>query len=164
MQRPASFVRTTGISLVLAASLAAGAEAAPQRWAKIRTTAGFSLDQPVGWQMLAGPSDSLHIISGPCRAEAVIICAGESQIVVTSEPAQRRSPLKVKSCWSLVETKTEDGYSPGNPRSVESVDHLTCTIGDRQFSILESHWKGDKRAASYGRIAIRMAKSLRYPG
>jgi hypothetical protein len=73
-------------------------------------------------------------------------------------------PSRLKSCWSLQESKTQEPPPPGSAESVELGDHLTCTIRDRRFTIRESHWKGDRNAASYGRIAIRMAKSLRYPG
>jgi hypothetical protein len=152
-------------TLAIAASLAIGADAraAPQRWTRVKTAAGFSVDQPVGWQAVsANPLGSLGIVSGRCRAPVVVVCSGEAMIVVSSEPiVAKPTALRSKACWSMEESRTETETYPGS--RMESTE-LSCAIGDRRFRVLEHHWKGDKHAASYGRIAVRMAKSLRYPG
>jgi len=150
------------ITAGLLAGAGAGAQAAPQRWARVVTRTGFSVDQPVGWQTLGTPGERLDIVNGACRREGAVICDGEAEILVRAEPfAARPSALKLKpkSCWSLQETLSQ---TPAAGRWLTN-SQLTCTIGDRRFVILERHWKGDKHAASYGRIAMRMAKSLRYP-
>jgi hypothetical protein len=151
--------------LVFATSLAIGADAqaAPQRWTRVATPAGFSVDQPVGWLALpATPPASMGIVSGRCRATGVVICDGEAMIVVLSEPVVAKpTALRSKACWSMQETRTET-EAPSGPQTQNT--ELSCTIADRRFRIQEHHWKGDKHAASYGRIAMRMAKSLRYPG
>jgi hypothetical protein len=161
-------MRETGLlTLILAVSLAAtvaasgGAQAAPQRWARVVTTAGFALDQPLGWMSVGTATDRVDIVSRGCRQPGVVICDGEAQITVRSEAiVAKPKAIKSKACWSLEEQLSEAGEGPGH-RSQTSV--LTCDIGARRFLIVERHWKGDKRSASYGRIAIRMAKSLRYP-
>jgi hypothetical protein len=157
-------MRKTGLLiLILAASLAMGpaARAAQQRWAHVVTAAGFALDQPLGWMSLAAAPDRVDIVSRGCRQPTVVICDGEARITVRSEAiVAKPKALKSKACWSLEEQLSEADEGPGH-RSQTSV--LTCDIGARRFLIVERHWKGDKRSASYGRIAIRMAKSLRYP-
>ena len=164
MQRRARSMRTTGL-LALATSaalIASGSQAGPQRWTRVMTTAGFTLDQPLGWMSLATAPDRVDIVSRGCRRPALVICDGEAQITVRSEPiVAKPKALKSKACWSLEEQLSEADEGPGH-RSHTRV--LTCDIGPRRFLIVERHWKGDKLAASYGRIAIRMAKSLRYPG
>jgi len=82
------------------------------------------------------------------------------EILVSSEPFGGK-PARIKACWNLTETVSEAEDGPG--RRTE-VSQLSCTIGARRFFIVERHWKGDKHAARYSRIAMRMAKSLRYPG
>jgi hypothetical protein len=162
MQRPASFLRTTGLSLILAASLAAGAQAAPQKWAHVATTAGFALDQPLGWMSIGTAADRVDIVSRGCRQPGITICNGEAEITVRSEAiVAKPKALKSRACWSLEEKLSEADEGPG--RRIQTTE-LSCAIDARRFLIVERHWKGDKRAASYGRIAIRMAKSLRYPG
>jgi hypothetical protein len=152
--------------LVLAGLLAIGlaAQAAPQRWTHVATTAGFSLDQPLGWMSIGTAADRVDIVSRGCRQAGVTICDGEAEITVRSEvivAKPKALALKSRACWSLEEKLSEADEGPGH-RS--QTTELTCAIGARRFLIVERHWKGDKRAASYGRIAIRMAKSLRYPG
>jgi hypothetical protein len=158
-------MRKTGLlTLILAAALSVGlgAQAAPQRWTRVVTTAGFSLDQPLGWMSIATAADQLDIVSRGCRQPGVVICDGEARITVRSESiVAKPKVLKSRACWSLEEQLSEADEGPRH-RSQTSV--LTCDIGARRFLIVERHWKGDKRSASYGRIAIRMAKSLRYPG
>jgi hypothetical protein len=165
MQRPAGSRRPTALlSLALGAAIAGGgfAQAAPQRWAHIATTAGFALDQPLGWMSIGTTPDRLDIVSRGCRQPGVTICDGEAQITVRSEPiVAKPKALKSRACWSLEEKLSE---ADEGPRHRSQTTELTCEIGARRFLIVERHWKGDKRAASYGRIAIRMAKSLRYPG
>jgi hypothetical protein len=151
------------LTLILAGGLTAATapQAAPQRWTRIATMAGFSVEEPVGWQSLGVAGERLDIVNGACRREGAVICDGEAEILVRAEPfAAKPSALKPKSCWSLQQTVSETAAAG---RRLEN-SQLTCTIGDRRFVILERHWKGDKHAASYGRIAMRMAKSLRYPG
>ena len=164
MRRTGGPMRKTGLlTVILAASLAMGldAQAAPQRWTRVVTTAGFALDQPLGWMSLATAPDKVDIVSRGCRQPGVIICDGEARITVRSEPiVAKPKAIKSKACWSLEEQLSEADEGPGH-RSQTSV--LTCDISARRFLIVERHWKGDKRSASYGRIAIRMAKSLRYP-
>lgn len=152
------------LAFALAAALAAsaGAEAAPQRWTRVTTTAGFSVDQPVGWRSVGSSPDRIDLVSEGCRRESVGICDGETEITVRSEPiVAKPKALRPKACWSLEEALSETEASPG--RRTQNTQ-LSCTIGARRFVIVERHWKGDKRAASYGRVAMRMAKSLRYPG
>lgn len=151
------------LAALVAASLAAGLGAqAAQRWTRVTTTAGFSVDQPLGWRSVGSSPDRIDLVSEGCRREGVVICDGETEITVRSEPiVTKPKALRPKACWSLEETVSETPEGPGR-RTQNS--QLSCIIGDRRFVILERHWKGDKRAASYGRVAIRMAKSLRYPG
>jgi hypothetical protein len=155
-------MRLMTLSLAAMLAAAAGAEAAPQKWTRVVTSAGFSLDQPVGWARVGDASDRVDIVSRGCRQPGVVICPGESEISVHAESiVARPKALKSKACWSMQETRSEADEGPG--RRIESSE-LSCDIGARRFVIAERHWKGDKRAAAYGRIAIRMAKSLRYPG
>lgn len=152
------------LSLLVATSCAAtlGAQAAPQRWTRVTTTAGFSVDKPMDWRPLGAAGDRVDIVSGPCRRDGAIICDGEAEILVRSEPTPaKRKVLRAKACWSLQEALSETTDAAGR-RLRES--RFSCTIADRRFVIIERHWKGDKRAPSYGRTAMRMAKSLRYPG
>lgn len=152
------------VVLVIAGSLAAGlgADAAPQRWTRVATTAGFSLDQPLGWMSIATSADRVDIVSRGCHQARVVICDGEAEITVRSEPiVAKPKVLKSRACWSLEEKLSE---ADEGPRHRSQTTELICAIGARRFLIVERHWKGDKRAASYGRIAFRMAKSLRYPG
>ncbi len=161
---PRTPMRTAGpLTLAVAAALTAvTAQAAPQRWTKISTFAGYSLDQPLGWMSIATAPDQVDIVSRGCRQPGVVICDGEARITVRSEAVVAKPKvLKSKACWSLEEKLSE---AEEGPRHRSQTTELTCTIGARRFLIVERHWKGDKRAASYGRIAIRMAKSLRYPG
>ena len=162
--RRAARSRRVARLLVLAAALAAaaGAQAAPQRWTRVATTAGFSLDQPLGWMSIGTAADRVDIVSRGCHQAGVTICDGEAQITVQSEAiVARPKVLKSRACWSLEEKVSE---ADEGPRHRSQTTELTCTIAARRFLIVERHWKGDQRAASYGRIAIRMAKSLRYPG
>jgi hypothetical protein len=155
--------KTQLLILTLAACLAsAGVQAAPQRWTRIRTSAGYALDQPQGWMSLAAAADEVDIVSRGCRQPGVVICDGEARITVRAEPiAAKPKALKAKACWSLEEKVSEAAEGPGRQ---SRTSELSCDIGARRFLIVERHWKGDKRSASYGSIAIRMAKSLRYPG
>ena len=137
----------------------AGPHAAP-RWTRFESTAGFSVDRPTDWDALGTSPDRLEIVSGRCHREGPLLCDGEAEIVVRSEPGAGK-PTRSKACWNLAEVVSESDERPGR-RARNSV--LSCAIGARRFVISERHWKGDKRAASYGRVAMRMAKSLRYPG
>jgi hypothetical protein len=140
----------------------AAAQAAPLHWTRVATTDGFSVERPDGWMTLGVAGERVDIVSGACRQGSAIVCPGEAEILVRAEPvATRRKALKAKACWSLVETVTETADASG--RRLQN-SQLSCAIADRRFVILERHWKGDKHAAAYGRIAMRMAKSLRYPG
>jgi hypothetical protein len=151
-----------GLIAGMALGWSAAAQAAPQRWTRTAATSGFSIDQPVGWRTLGVAGDRVDIVSGTCRRAGAVICEGEAEILVRSEPTvPKPKALPAKSCWSLQETVSETADASGR-RLRDS--QLSCAIGDRRFVILERHWKGDKRSASYGRIAMRMAKSLRYPG
>jgi hypothetical protein len=164
MHRRAKTMRTTAaVALAVATGLAgAGAQAALQRWTRVKTPDGYAVDQPQGWTSLAGGGDQVDIVSRGCRQPGVVICDGEARITVRSEPiVAKPKALKAKACWSLEEKVSEAAEGPGR-RSRTS--ELSCDIGARRFQIVERHWKGDKRSASYGRIAMRMAKSLRYPG
>ena len=164
MQRRARSMRTAGfLALTLAAGLAgAGAQAAPQRWSHVATSAGYSLDQPMGWMSVGTAPERLDIVSRGCRQPSGTPCDGEAQITVRSEPiVAKPKALKARACWSLEEKLSE---AAEGPRRRSQTTELSCEIGARRFLIVERHWKGDKRSASYGRIAIRMAKSLRYPG
>jgi hypothetical protein len=157
-------MRTAGLLILAIATalIAAAAQAAPQKWTHVSTTAGYSLDQPLGWMSIATAPDQVDIVSRGCRQPGVVICDGESRITVRSEViVAKPKVLKSKACWSLEEKLSE---ADEGPRHRSQTTELTCTIGARRFLIVERHWKGDKRTASYGRIAIRMAKSLRYPG
>jgi hypothetical protein len=164
MQRPIGSMRLRPLlGLTIAAALAAGgpALAAPQRFTHVATAAGFSLDQPLGWMSIGTTPDRVDIVSRGCRQPNVTICDGEAEITVRAETiVAKPKALKSRACWSLEEKLSEADEGPGH-RSQSML--LTCEIGPRRFLIVERHWKGDKRAASYGRIAIRMAKSLRYP-
>ena len=53
-------------TLILIASLVAGAgaQAAPQRWTRVVTTAGFSLDQPLGWMSVGTAPDRVLVRCG----------------------------------------------------------------------------------------------------
>jgi hypothetical protein len=160
MQRPTGWMPTAG--LILALALASGAAAAPQRWMRVVTTAGFTLDQPVGWARVGDAPDRVDIVSRGCRQAGVVICPGESEISVRAEVITAKpKTIPSKACWSLQEIQSEADEGAG--RRIET-SQLSCDIGARRFLITERHWKGDKRSALYGRIAIRMAKSLRYPG
>jgi hypothetical protein len=163
MQRRAKSMRTTGLlALILAASVTTGAQAAPQKWTRVTTAAGYSLDQPLGWMSIGTAPDQVDIVSRGCRQPGVVICDGESRITVRSEPiVAKPKALKSKACWSMEEKVSE---ADEGPRHRSQTSEFSCDIGARRFVIVERHWKGDKRSASYGRIAIRMAKSLRYPG
>lgn len=151
------------MAALVAAALAAGFGAqAAQRWTRVTTTAGFSVDQPLGWRSVGSSPDRIDLVSEGCRRAGVGICDGETEITVRSEPiVAKPKALRPKACWSLEEALSETEVSPG--RRTQNT-RLACTIGDRRFVIVERHWKGDKRSASYGRVAMRMAKSLRYPG
>jgi hypothetical protein len=153
----------TGLLLTLLAMLpiagGAGSRAAP-RWTRFVSTAGFSVDRPAGWDTMVTSTDRLDIVSGRCRREGQVICDGEAEIVVRSEPGAGK-PTRSKACWNLAEAVFESEEQFGR-RTQNSV--LSCTIGARRFFISERHWKDDKHAATYGRVAMRMAKSLRYPG
>lgn len=153
-------MRGWGFLGLLAATAAISAQAAPQRWVRAVPTADFSVDRPVGWTPVGGPADRLDLVSTPCRPDAAMaLCEGQASISVRSEPGALKAG-RTKSCWNLVETLSEAELSPG--RRVEATQ-LSCAIGPRRFTIVERHWKGDKHTASYDRIAMRMAKSLRYP-
>jgi hypothetical protein len=153
----------TGLLLTLLALLpiagGAGPHAAP-RWTRFVSTAGFAVDRPAGWDSVGTATDRLEIVSGHCPRQGPTLCDGAAEIVVGSEPSAGR-PTRSKACWNLAEVVSESDEGAGR-RTRNSV--LSCTIGARRFVISERHWKGDKRAAAYGRIAMRMAKSLRYPG
>ncbi len=123
------------------------------------STAGFSVDRPPGWATAGTSTDRFDIVSGGCRREGLVICDGEAEIVVSSEPFAGKL-TRAKACWNLTETVSETQEGPSRRTQVSQ---LSCTIGARRFLIVERHWKGDKHAASYSRIAMRMAKSLRYP-
>jgi|SRR6185312_12625378 len=153
---------------VLAAALglagASSAHAAPERWTRFVSAAGFSVDRPAAWVSDEPRPDALHIVSGPCRRTAAGVCHGESEITVVSAPAPHPKPSRLHACWSMQETSKDDPpLSPGHADSILSGHTLSCVIGDREFAIRESHWKGDRNAARYERTAFRMAKSLRYP-
>lgn len=158
-------MRKTGfVALTLMASLAAaaGAQAALQHWTRVKTAAGYAVDQPQGWMSIATRADEVDLVSRGCRQPGVVICEGEAQITVRAEPILAKpKALKSKACWSLEEKVSEPAEGAGHGIRTSA---LSCDIGARRFLIVERHWKGDKRSASYGRIAIRMAKSLRYPG
>jgi hypothetical protein len=152
------------MALALAACLAsAGAQAAPQRWTRVKTAGGYAVDQPVGWSSIIGAApDQVDIVSRGCVQPGVAMCDGEARITVRAEPiVAKPKALKSKACWSLEEKVSE---AVEGPRRQSRISELSCDIGARRFQIVERHWKGDKRSASYGRIAMRMAKSLRYPG
>jgi hypothetical protein len=153
----------TGLLITLLAMLpiagGAGPHAAP-RWTRFVSTAGFSVDRPTGWDAAGSSPDRLEIVSGRCPRQGPAPCDGEAQIVVGSEPSTG-TPTRSKACWNLAEVVSESDDGAGR-RTRNSV--LSCTIGARRFVISERHWKGDTRAATYGRVAMRMAKSLRYPG
>jgi hypothetical protein len=164
MQRPAKTMRVTGlVALALAVFLASvSAQAAPQRWTRVKTTAGYALDQPLDWTSIGTAPDQVDIVSRGCVQPGVAICHGEARITVRAEPiVAKPKALKSKACWSLEEQVSEAAEGPGHGIRTSE---LSCEIGARRFLIVERHWQGDKRSASYGRIAIRMAKSLRYPG
>ncbi|WP_372785368.1 hypothetical protein [Phenylobacterium sp.] len=145
--------------LLVATSLAGAAEAAA-RWTRHVTTAGYTVDRPPGWATVEAPSDRLDIVSGRCGPQAGAICDGQAEISVRAEPFAGKL-TRAKACWNLTETVSETDEGPGRRGQISQ---LTCTIGARRFFIVERHWKGDKHAAAYGRVALRMAKSLRYPG
>jgi len=145
--------------LLTATTVASGVAAAPQRWIKAVAVGEFSVDQPVGWTPAIGPPERLDLLSIPCRPNGAVLCDGQAEISVRSEPGAAK-PTRTTACWNLVQTLSESEASPG--RRVETTQ-LSCAIGPRRFTIVERHWKGDKHTASYGRIAMRMAKSLRYP-
>lgn len=152
----------TILSLALAAAFAV--RAAPERWTRFVSSAGFSVDRPAAWVSIDPRPELLHIVSGPCRQTAATVCHGESQIVVVATPAVKPKPSRLHSCWSMEETSKDDPpLSPGHPDSILAHHTLSCVIGDRRFTILESHWKDDRNSARYERTAFRMAKSLRYP-
>jgi hypothetical protein len=153
-------MRTLSFLILLAtAGSALDAEAAPQRWVKAVPTGDFSVDRPVGWTPAGMPGDRLDLLSIPCRPTGAVLCDGQAEISVRWEPAATKV-TKAKACWSLAETMSEAEVSPG--RRIET-SQLSCPIGQRRFVIVERHWKGDKHTASYGRIAMQMAKSLRSP-
>jgi len=158
------FPIATTVSLALALAAGFAVRAAPERWTRFVSSAGFSVDRPEAWISIDPRPDLLHIVSGPCRLTAVIICHGESQIVVVSAPAANPKPSRLHACWSMEETSKDDPpLSPGHADSILSGHTLTCVIGDRRFTIRESHWRDDRNSARYERTAFRMAKSLRYP-
>jgi len=151
--------RLSFLVLLATAATALGAQAAPQRWLKAVPVGEFSIDQPAGWTPMGGPGERLDLMSLPCRADGAVLCDGQAEISVRSEAAPAK-PGRAQACWNLVETVTETEVAPG--RRIET-SQLSCAIGARRFIIVERHWKGDKHTASYQRIAMRMAKSLRYP-
>ena len=152
--------------LILLAATATGpcAHSAPQRWAKAMPTADFSVDRPIGWAATAGPADRLYLVNFACRPIAAGqagagLCEGQAEISVRSEAGAPKA-ARTQACWNLVETVSETQVAPGRRTQTSQ---LSCAIGPRRFLIVERHWKGDRHAASYERIAMRMAKSLRYP-
>ena len=157
-------MRHIGFLFLLAAATAFSAHAAPQRWTKAVPSADFSVDHPVGWAPMAGPPDRLGLVNFPCPqtgagTTAATLCEGQAEITVRSEPGAPKA-ARTQACWNLAETVRETQVGPG--RRAQTTQ-LTCSIGPRRFTIAERHWKGDKHAANYERIAMRMAKSLRYP-
>lgn len=152
-------MRRLGFVLLLATATAFSAEAAPQRWAKAMPTADFSVDQPVGWAKVAGPADRLDLVNFACRPTAAGLCEGQAEISVRSEPGAAKV-ARTQACWNLTETVTEAQISAGHRTQTSQ---LSCSIGPRRFVIVERHWKGDRHAANYERVTMRMAKSLRYP-
>jgi hypothetical protein len=152
------------LAATLAAGLvaAAGAQAAPQRWTRVMTPAGFSVDQPVGWRRSAMPGGGVAVDNLACPGRGAPLCDGGAEITVRSEPAiAKPKAIRAKACWSMQETLSET--VEGSGRRAEN-NQLSCAIADRRFVLVERHLKGDKHAPNYGRILIRMAKSLRYPG
>src|SRR5258707_15093684 len=104
MQRPARAMPPKGLlipTLVAALVVAGGAQAAPQRWTHLTTTAGYSLDQPMGWMSIATAPDRVDIVSRGCHQAGVTICDGEAEITVRSEAVVAKPKvLKSKACWS----------------------------------------------------------------
>lgn len=152
-------MRTRLFLPLLAAALTGGVAHADQQWTRHVSPSGFSVDRPQSWETVGAPPDRLVIASGHCRREAGGLCEGEAQIVVRWEPGGGK-PARAKACWDLAETLSETDVGPGR-RTQNRL--LSCTIGARRFLISERHWKGDKNTAGYGRVAMRMVKSLRYP-
>lgn len=148
-----------GFLFLLATATAFSADAAPQRWAKAMPTADFSVDQPMGWAKTVGPLDRLDLVNFACRPTVAGLCDGQAEISVRSEPGAPKA-ARTQACWNLAETVSETQVGPGRRTQTSQ---LSCSIGPRRFVIVERHWKGDKHAANYERISMRMAKSLRYP-
>src|SRR3954469_20361680 len=105
--------RLSFLILPMAMAAGLGAQAAPQRWIKAVATADFSVDQPVGWTAAGGPADRLDLLSIPCRPNGAVLCDGQAEISVRSEPAAAK-PTHATACWNLVETLSESDVGPGH--------------------------------------------------
>src|SRR3954466_12548084 len=132
-----------GVVVLLATAAATGVAAtsasptrawgAPQRWTKLVTTAGFSVDQPADWTPMSGPADRVGLVNFPCHSAGAALCDGQAEGTVRSEPGAPKA-TRTQACWNLAETVSEAQVGPG--RRLQTTE-LSCSIGARRFTIVE---------------------------
>jgi hypothetical protein len=166
------------VAVLLIATALGATSGAAETWRTYSFNGVVSFDYPAAWVPIEQGATRLHILSGPKRAEGVIITADEAQIVVslsgvTPDDLNRfiasHPPDKVLSDSELPATRASGcerlrkivALDEIGPDTYETSTTFFCVISNRTLMVAESNFQGSKHQQQYAQTALHIAQSIR---
>lgn len=165
------------------------AHASTDGWLLFSSSKKFSVLYPPDWVRTGTVADHLQILSSEGGAEGVIIKRGQAVITVTEpEGGSGKSLPQVidfytegasvlsrrdivrdgdgDGCRELKEVVSREKAVPQEDAPIEVPYEvhtgLFCAAPGRKVVVLLMNWQGDPRQSEYQRVAVDMAKSIRF--
>ena len=169
------------LPLIFPASVALGtSQDAEAPWKTYVLGGTLRFEYPASWFPIRQDNDTLSILSGRERAEAVIVVPGEALIVVAILPDTKADqldafaqtatnsgdrvisnkdlvPSTAHGCSRIHRTVTVHEWAP---QSHEMTTTFLCAIPDRVIMCAESHFQGDDHQMEYEDVALRITRSI----
>lgn len=177
------------VGLGLTTSLAVAQEAVQGKWKSFKSSNGFSVKYPGNWFRKGISTDSVTILSSSGGAEGLIIKRGQAMIFVKKDEKYTNSTLSQmidqyaqdtevlfrkdirndmagpRGCHKLKQIISREAAVPpeGMPGSVPYMlnTEYFCEIHGHKYVTVLRTFESDRKQATYQKIALRVAESLR---
>ncbi len=165
------------------------AQQTPADWRSFTSSKGFSVKYPRSWLPKGTSTDRLTLLSSKGGAEALVIRPGQGLISVMEDGdslnttldqvvdrylrdtfALSRRSLENENagalgCRAMIEIVSREAAVPPEdvpspPPFIINTEYF-CQVGRHKYVTALRNFEGDERQASYQRVALQVAKTLR---